>query len=561
MTHQATADPKRSRTLRSLAVLSALLALAGCVAPFQKDDFLAYEPPPEQLAEIETVRLEEQSLSEPVPIEQAIADNAVQNALERPAPPATMELTLEQVRAAALSNNLDLQVQLISPSIAQTSVAEEEAKFESAFSGSVLYSRSDSPAALGTEGTMAEFSSLDLGVNIPLRSGGTARVSFPATKTQTNNPFALLDPAYTTDLRFSLSHPLLRGAGQRFNTHSIRVARHQHQITTARTKLETIRILASAERVYWALYAAQRELEVRQQEYELAVTQLGRSRRRVEAGAVAEIEIVRAEAGVAERLEAIIIAETTIRRRDRDLKRLMNREDLPMSSPTAIVLTSQPDPVGLELDPGALTEYALANRMEMLELEIQLAIDASTVDYQRNAKLPLVTLDYMYNINGLGPKARDAFNQLPDRSYEDWSVGVSAEIPIGNEAAEARLHRAILDRVQRLATKEQRTAAIRQEVHDAVDQLQQNWQRILAARQAALLAGRTYEAEQRQFEVGVSTSTDVLDAAARLSDAQSREILALTDYQIAQVDIAFATGTLLGYGRIRWEPVDVTDIR
>jgi outer membrane protein TolC len=559
MIHHAPAVAKRFRSPRSLIVLSALFVLAGCVAPFKKDDFLAYQPPPEQLAEIETVRLEEQSLSEPVSIEQAVAEDAIEAA---PDPAATLDLTLEQVRAAALSSNLDLQVELISPSISQASVDEEEAKFEAAFSGSFFRSRTDSPTPTPLiAGSQTDFTSADLGVNIPLRSGGRVTVDMPLSTTDTNNPQAFLNPSYSTNLRFSLSHPLLRGAGQRPNTHSIRVAKHQHQITTARTKLETIRILASADRAYWALYASQRELEVRQQEYELAVTQLERARRRYDAGAVAEIEIVRAEAGVAERLEAIIIAETTIRRRDRDLKRLMNREDLPMSSPIAIVLTSQPDPVGLELDPHALTEYALANRMEMLELEIQLAIDASTVDYQRNATLPLVTLDYNYSINGLGGSTRDAFDQLPDRSFEDWSLGVSAEIPIGNEAAEARLHRAILERVQRLATKEQRTASIRQEVHDAVDLLQQNWQRILAARQAALLAGRTYEAEQRQFEVGVSTSTDVLDAAARLSDAQLREILALTDYQLAQVDIAFATGTLLGYGRIRWEPIEMTDIR
>ena len=109
--------------------------------------------------------------------------------------------------------------------------------------------------------------------------------------------------------------------------------------------------------------------------------------------------------------------------------------------------------------------------------------------------------------------------------------------------------------MQRLATKEQRSQAIRQEVYDALDLLQQAWQRIIAARQEAVLAGRTYEGELNQFEVGARTSTDVLDAATRLADAQSREVQALADYQIAKVDLAYSTGTLLGYGRIRWEAV------
>jgi outer membrane protein TolC len=228
-----------------------------------------------------------------------------------------------------------------------------------------------------------------------------------------------------------------------------------------------------------------------------------------------------------------------------------------MDGPTAIIPGTDPSPLGLDLDPDILAQLALDNRMEMLELELQLAIDASTIDFQKNAALPLVVLDYAYTVNGLGSTYGDAFDQLPDRTFEDWSLALRAEVPIGNEAAKARVNSALLTRLQRLASKEQRAAAIRQEVFDALDGLTQNWQRILAARQEAILAGRTYAAEQRQFDVGLRTSTDVLDAAARLADAQSNEIAALTGYQIAQIDIAFATGTLLGHDRVLWEPPEI----
>ena len=51
-------------------------------------------------------------------------------------------------------------------------------------------------------------------------------------------------------------------------------------------------------------------------------------------------------------------------------------------------------------------------------------------------------------------------------------------------------------------------------------------------------------------------STDVLDAATKLADSQSAEIRALTDHQISQVDLAFATGTLLGADKVAWAPVE-----
>jgi len=57
---------------------------------------------------------------------------------------------------------------------------------------------------------------------------------------------------------------------------------------------------------------------------------------------------------------------------------------------------------------------------------------------------------------------------------------LNASVPIGNEVADSLYHQAVLTRLQRLATKEQRRTAIRQEVFDALDVLEQDWQRILA---------------------------------------------------------------------------------
>ena len=91
----------------------------------------------------------------------------------------------------------------------------------------------------------------------------------------------------------------------------------------------------------------------------------------------------------------------------------------------------------------------------------------------------------------------------------------------------------------------------------AADQLDANWQRILAAQRRVILAARVVDLETRQFLQGLRTSTDVLDAQTRLADAQSSEIAAVPDYQIAQVDIAFASGTLLGAASVSWSPASI----
>lgn len=541
----------RDTSVVALALGGALVA--GCENPFREKNYLSQPIDKQSLRRIDAIDLQQQSRSAPETIEQA-AERITNEVVQPTTAPANISLSIEDVRAAALANNLNLKVEIFNPAIAQASVDAENAKFEMTFFANGRRSVNDSPAVLGTEGSQSTFDAFNLGVDIPLKTGGTITVDLPMSRQETDNSFALLNPAYSTDVQFSISQPLLRNAGVNVNTHSIRVVEYQATIVDAQTKLEAIRILADAERAYWRLYAAKQELIVRQEQYDLAVQQLDKARRRVNAGDLAPIEVTRSESGKAETLRGIINANAAVQRFQRDLKRIMNRPDLPFTGPTAIEISTQPAPVSFDLDAEQLADFAVGNRMEMLEEELRIAIAASTVDFTRNQKLPLVTLDYVYRVNGLGSSYGNAFDQLPKHSFEDWAVGLGAQVPIGNEAAEANYHQAVLQRLQRLASKSAREASIRQEVYDALETLTEDWQRILAARQSSILAARTYEAEQRQFDVGMRTSTDVFDAATNLADAQSQEVLALADYQVAQIDIAFATGTLLGRERVVWDP-------
>jgi outer membrane protein TolC len=111
------------------------------------------------------------------------------------------------------------------------------------------------------------------------------------------------------------------------------------------------------------------------------------------------------------------------------------------------------------------------------------------------------------------------------------------------------------ERAKRLATRDSRKAQIQYEVLNQIDTLEANWQRILASRQTTILRDEQYKAEKRQYELGLAISTDLLEAQTNLADAQTEEIRALTEYQIAFVDLAYATGTLLGAAKIQLEPI------
>jgi outer membrane protein len=468
-----------------------------------------------------------------------------------------LELSLEECRALALENNLDLQVQLINPTIAREVISQEEAKFEATFTGNVNYAKTNTPTAsrLDIAGSKVDSSYIDLGVNIPLRTGGTLSFDVTDRRLKTDSLWSVFNPSYESDFSASISQPLLRNSGTRVNTHSIRVAQYNSSIAEARTKLEAIRIIADVDRAYWRLYAARKLLDVRRKQYDLSKALYEETSRFVEVGVKPAIEMIRTEASVADKLEAIINAENDARDTERDLKRMINKKGLGMETKTVLIPSSPPDPVRYELDGSRMMEKALENRMELLELELQLAQDSSNIDFLENQTLPLVTLEYKYNMNGLGPTRSDSYDLLSSNDFKDHRVGLQVSIPIGNMEAKSRLQKAVYERAQRLASRESKKSEIKYEVLNQIDKLEANWQRILASRQTTILKDEQYRAEKRQFELGLVTSTDVLNAQTDLADAQRVEILALVEYQIAIVDLAYATGTLLGAAKVEWDPV------
>ncbi|MBM4113853.1 MAG: TolC family protein, partial [Phycisphaerae bacterium] len=365
-------EPTLRRMRRGALLLAAVLPLLqGC----QNELFGGFEEPwrvpPQKLREIAAFDPIGESGAKPETLDEA-ARRILTEGPRRLEFPSRLEVSIADVRTKALARNLDLKVVQIDPAIARAIVSEEEAKFEATFFAN--YTRNDNNLLTDLEeGLGIASDSGDAGVNFPLATGGTFSASGLFLRQDPNSPFVDQD-AWQSGVSLSISQPLLRNAGIETNTASIRIARLGNQVAEARAKLEAIRVLANADRAYWSLYAAWKELEVRQEEYKLSMAQLERARNRVAAGDAAEIEVTRAESGVGQTVEAIIVADNQLRLRIRDLKRIMNDPEVPIDSSTALVPSTEPNPLGLTLSGDTLAARAVEDRMEMLELELQLAI-------------------------------------------------------------------------------------------------------------------------------------------------------------------------------------------
>jgi len=531
-----------------IATLICLLVV-GCGTPtLQEDPRVAALTA--ELDTIDTVQPVDLSDSPPVSVEQATAE-VTEQITEPNESIQEIELTLEQVRAATLANNLDLKIDLIRPAIAQRNVDIERARFEAAFFGSAGYDVSETEA--GISSTSNDF---ETGLEVPLHTGGSVTVGLPFGESDSDDTGGLADAAVSV----SFIQSLLRGGGTRINTNRIRITSYEKHAVDAFTKQAAINLLAEADVAYWDLYVACRELDVRREQYKLAQDQFEHAQKKVAAGAAARTEIVRAEAGLTARVDALINAETRIQNRQFDLLRIMNRQDIPLNANVRIVPKTDPNPLGLDVNEEKLIDIALANRMETIQLELQLAIDELEVEVARNSTLPDLSFNYSFAAQTQAGDAGHALGDFGDKTSDTHSFGLSASIPLGNRAANARLERARLRQIQDQASYARLRQFIQQEVYDTVRALNNSWRRILAAEKTVETAYRDYKVEQSQFQLGYRTSTDVLDSATGLANAQLNRISAFAEYEISQIRLARATGTLLGYSRIVLEPTDIQDL-
>jgi outer membrane protein TolC len=133
--------------------------------------------------------------------------------------------------------------------------------------------------------------------------------------------------------------------------------------------------------------------------------------------------------------------------------------------------------------------------------------------------------------------------------YPTWSVGLTVNYALGRSSEAASFARAEVERRQ--ATE--RIASLRVQAAETVRragrQVRSTQERIVAARASAALAQERLTAEQRRFEVGLSTTFLVTQAQRDLAEAEVTVLQTLLEHQSAIVNfeaVQFAAPLVAG---------------
>ena len=193
-------NPSTHHMLRPLFMLC--LMTFGC----QRESILTTAPP--ALSIIPAVDLPQQHFG---------TDRNPQNRQDStttftPTPDSPIELDLGSVRASALENNFDIQVDLLAIDTAESSLAEARSVTDPTLSASINRSSSDSPAAQDTQGSQNDNSSASVGLTMPLGSGDSLDVRLPWFRSSTNAAFSL-SSYNAAQIDVTYRSPLNKGRG------------------------------------------------------------------------------------------------------------------------------------------------------------------------------------------------------------------------------------------------------------------------------------------------------------------------------------------------------------
>ncbi len=433
----------------------------------------------------------------------------------------------------------------------------------------------------GTNFLVTQFKSAQFGVQKGFLTGTNVTLGMNNTLgLHQNSPQNDFNPTTSAALNLQMTQNLLQGFGLSVNKRAINVARNQRRQSDLTFQQQVIATVANVVNLYYDLVSFDDQLKIRQKALELNTTLYHDNKRKAELGAIAEIDIVQAEAEMKSSQQDVTTAETQVTQQEMILKSTLTRSGLNDLSiamahivPTDTIQVPAQEPVTPIQD---LVAEAMANRPEIQSNRISLENARINMLGTKNALLPTLqgflnlannaqagdvnTIPVAVNVNGVtqyitrNPAAVNQYflggygtvlGQLFGRNFPNYTAGIQLSIPLRNRAAQADL---ITDELNYRQSQIQD-----RQLHNNIKlSVVNDWVAVSQARaaydtsiQARMLQDQSLNGEKRKYELGSSTFLNVLivqrDAVAR----ELAETQAMSQYAKARINLEQVTGRIL----------------
>jgi outer membrane protein TolC len=481
-----------------------------------------------------------------------------------------LNLSLEEAVRLAIENNPNLKVEKIRVEQARARVDGEKGEFYPLLNSTSNFLRRDNivasrfyPTGLYTDAQGSQ----SVGVETRTHTGGKLSLTLSYSQLKSSSNTQTLSPQYSTNLVFSFTHALLRDFGRSVVETRISVAEKGAAIAENNLFSRVSQMIQRVEETYWTLAFLLRDLDEKKRSVDSAREFLTQNENLLRAGRVAAVSVTQARAGVAEREEAVIRSQTNVDQYKDRLKSLLWL-DLASTDVTPTEDTER-QPPGLDAQESLKT--AVLRRPEILALQRELEERQIELKFANNQKRPRLDFTGQFGMAGLAgfpnptcldptspfcipvgsnvsgsiladKTARsDAFKDLVSRNpFENWSVELKFQLPLGNQAAEAQYSEATLRQLETDTNLKAMRDQVAMEIRAAARDAQAAQKRIEAAREVITYVEDQLEGMRQQLGAGLVSSYDVIKALDEVDRARTTQLQAMMDYNIALSKVRLA---------------------
>ena len=441
-----------------------------------------------------------------------------------------------------------------------------------------------SSTVTGTNFLVTQYKSLVYGVQQGFLTGTTATVALSSTLGYNQNaPTNQFNPQSTGTLSFTISQNLLNGFGIRVNNREIRIAKNSRHISDLTFKQQVISTVTNVVNLYWDLVSFNDTLKTKQQTFALNKQLYEDNKRRAELGALAEIDIITAEAEMKTSQQAVTTQETQVLQQEMILKNAITRSGMDnMAVVTARIVPTDHITIPETAEVRPLQDYiaaAMQARTELEQSRTNLENARLTTLGVKNNLLPSLQVNAGLSDTGLAGQANSlgqfpiygangqiigfrpltnadvnpfflggygtALNQVFSRKFPNYNVGFQLTVPIRNRANQADLITDQLNYRQAQIQDKQLQNTVKLNVINAHTAVEQARTAYLTQVEARRLQEQALAGEKRKYELGTSTILNVLQVQRDTTNAQVSEIEALRQYVDSRTALRQVVGTTL----------------
>jgi outer membrane protein TolC len=385
-----------------------------------------------------------------------------------------------------------------------------------------------------------------------------------------NSPSNFLNPVNAPRMELVLRQNLLQGFGVGLNNRGIRIADINRAASKEMFRSQLLDLVVNVLNLYWDYVGARDELKLRQRA--LAVTEKFRedTKYEISVGALAGVELPRAQAEVANRRQDVVIAQSAMRQRAILLKEAISHtEDQALEAAEIIPTDQMPAPPEDETLPPMrdMVNIALAKRPDVAVAKYNDQTAALNLAGTTNPLLPSLQVTFDTYNRGLAGTPQTAsggdigdnnffyggygtgLGQVLRRNFPSTSLSVNFSAPFHNRQAQGDYG---IDQLQYRQGQLRSQRDLNQIVVDVSSQmaaLRQARARYLTAKNTRVLNEQLLEAERKK-SYGADTFNYIMVDQRALIVAQLSEMSAVASYNRARLSLDQVLGRTLEINNI-----------